>query len=367
MSFGARAEIRLGALRHNLERLKRPMPGARVLAAVKANAYGHGLVTVSRALDADVDALGVARIPEARRLREAGIRSPIVLLGGVLARDELASAIDLRCDLVVHSEYQVAMLESADGVRLDRVWLKVDTGMRRLGVEPGDAPGFIDRLHRTKAARSLVLMTHFANADDLADDTSLRQIERFRGLTAGFEGDIAIANSAAICGWSERVGASADWQHSGETWIRPGISLYGISPLKGHSAEALGLEPVMHFVTELIAVKPIRAGDRVGYGGTWRAGRDTRLGIIAAGYGDGFSRALPSGTPVLVNGRRVPLAGRVSMDLAAVDLGPDSGDAVGDPVVLWGEALPVEEIAACAKTVAYTLVCGVIDREGRVA
>lgn len=365
MSLGARAEIRLDALEANLERLRAVVPGCRVIAAVKANAYGHGLTTISSALP-DVDCLGVARLPEAKRLRAAGITNSILLMAGALDANELDEARHYDCDLVVHTASQVELLQSSRAAAR-RVWLKVDTGMHRLGVSTDAAPGLIRRLQKASAVGPLGLMTHLGNADNTLDDASAQQFARFEALTSGFDGDVSIANSAALLGWAKDVADSARWNNSGDLWIRPGISLYGISPLAGKTARELGLRPVMNFGTSLIAVKHIEKGARVGYGGTWQANQKTVLGIAAAGYGDGYSRFIPSGTPVLVNGRRVPLAGVVSMDLIAIDLGAEASDTIGDPVVLWGEDLPVEEVAAQANTIPYALVTGVIDRAGCLA
>lgn len=330
------------------------------MAAVKANAYGHGLVRIAAALD-KADALAVARMVEAEALRASGIRNSIVLMGGVIDDGELARAVELDCDLVVHSYHQIELLERSATAAF-RVWLKIDTGMHRLGIMPGEAREAIERLGSLSVVSELGLMTHLANADDRGDDRSLRQIERFGAVIDRFSGDLSIANSAALLGWSERLRNALPSAWRGDHWIRPGISLYGISPFSDASAADLGLLPVMNFETTLIAVKPLKKGSRVGYGGRWTASRDTWLGIAAAGYGDGYSRNIPSETPVLVNGRRVKLAGVISMDLLAVDLGPDTEDRVGDPVRLWGEGLPVEEIAACAGTTAYPLVTGIQER-----
>lgn len=367
MSFGARVEIGLDALKHNFSILKGTVPGSRVMVAVKANAYGHGLLTVSRTLvQADADAFAVARLNEAVRLREAGIEQTIVLLGGITNPDELALAVTNRCALVIHGEYQVSLLEAANIVPC-YVWLKIDTGMNRLGVRVEDAGALISRLRHIGCDRNLGLMTHFANADDVNDPTSKQQLQRFNELADHFDGDVSVANSAALLGWQAQINAPGMWNNSGEVWIRPGLSLYGVSPLAGRTAADFDLRPVMQFESTLIAVKPLRQGDRVGYGGHWLAQQDSILGIVAAGYGDGYSRFLPSGTPLLVNGRRVPLAGVISMDLCAVDLGPNARDRVGDRVVLWGDSLPVEEVAQCADTTAYPLLCGVRDREGRLS
>lgn len=363
MTSGARVEIRLAALQHNFKLLKATVPDSKVMVAVKANAYGHGLLPVCRALP-QADAVAVARLSEAVTLREAGIDQEIVILGGIANREELAIAHAQRCTLVVHSEYQVALLEAAKNLP-DRVWLKIDTGMNRLGIRPEDTAELASRLRACTG--NLGLMTHFANADDVDDPTSSDQLQRFIDAADGYNGDVSVANSATLLGWQSQINAPGLLNNAGEHWIRPGISLYGVSPLAGKSAAELGLKPVMQFESSLIAVKPIGKGDRVGYGGHWRAEKDSVLGIVAAGYGDGYSRFLPSGTPLLVNGRRVPLAGVVSMDLCAVDLGSESRDSVGDRVTLWGEQLPVEEIAQHANTIAYSLLCGVTDRTLPVA
>lgn len=364
MSFGARATIRLDALKQNFRRLKSAAPGCKVIAAVKANAYGHGLTTISAAL-ADADSLAVARLVEAEQLREAGIETPILLMAGVVDAPELRQALALRCDLVIHTEHQVRLLE-ANQLAATRVWLKVNTGMHRLGVSIDDASALYDRLRRVGGVEQPGLMTHLANADDVSDPASMQQFERFRCLSENLDGDISIANSAALLGWAGQIAEPTLWSNRGDVWIRPGISLYGISPLAGRSASELGLDPVMQFETSLVAVNPVRKGERVGYGGTWTAPADSVIGIAAAGYGDGYSRFLPSGTPVLVNGRRVALAGVVSMDLLAVDLGAGADDHIGDPVVLWGAGLPVEEVARYADTTAYPLVTGIVDRGRRL-
>ncbi|MEM9208220.1 MAG: alanine racemase [Pseudomonadota bacterium] len=362
MSLGARAEIRLEALRQNHQLLRSRVPGSRVLAAVKANAYGHGIVPVSQALADEVDAFAVARLVEAETLRSAGIDREIVLMGGVLDATELYRARDLECDLVVHADYQVELLRGFSGASF-RVWLKVDTGMHRLGIYPEAVPGVLERLRTSSAVRRLGFMTHLANADDVGDRTSTQQFERFAALADGFDGDVSVANSAALLGWADDVRIDGHWHVTGDTWIRPGVSLYGVSPLSGCTAQSLGLEPVMNFEAPLIAVKRLAAGERVGYGGVWTAPTDTVLGIAAAGYGDGYSRVIPPDTPVLVNGRRAGLAGVVSMDLLAVNLGADANDAIGDTVRLWGQGLPVEDIAAAAGTTAYALVTGVRNRD----
>lgn len=359
MTFGSRARIRLGAIQHNLRSIKSGAPGVRVIAVVKANAYGHGLVPVGSAL-ANADALAVARLSEARVLRDAGIDTPVVLLGGVLSAADVGDALALDVQLGIHHPQQLDWLE-AHSSRAPFAWLKIDTGMHRLGVHPDEAGNAIARLRA--CADTIGIMTHLASADEKDNSMTLQQIERFVSLTDGFDGHVSIANSAAVLGWSEPLGQLQGFVRSGRLWIRPGLSIYGISPFPGKTGPDLGLQPAMQFEARLISVKPICAGSCVGYGGAWTATSDTILGVVAVGYGDGYSRYIPSGAPVIVNGRRVTVAGRISMDLMAVDLGPDARDEVGDPVILWGDGLPVEEIAGCAGTIPYQLVTGVSHRE----
>jgi alanine racemase len=329
------------------------------MAVIKANAYGHGMLPVAEVLQ-DADSLAVARMEEARILRQAGIMTPIALLGGVLSADDLHEALSLDIQIGVHDAEQIRWLEKHTGTP-PVAWLKVDTGMKRLGIRPGDAAEAIARL---KACTSdLGLMTHFSSADDPTDRATRDQLDRFLPLINAFDGPVSVANSAGVLGWEKALEPLAKLQEQGRLWIRPGLALYGISPFPGSTGVDLGLQPAMLFEATLMSVKNLATGERVGYGGTWVAERDTMLGIVAAGYGDGYSRYIPSGTPMLVNGRRVPVIGRVSMDLTAVNLGAGASDKVGDRVVLWGDDLPVEEIADHAGTIPYQLVTGVMHRE----
>jgi alanine racemase len=331
------------------------------MAVIKANAYGHGMVEVARSLDG-VDAFAVARLPEALQLRKSGVNAPIILLSGVLTANELDAAIQYGFQVVVHCIEQVELLEARREGR-SVVWLKFDTGMNRLGFEPSMAEELIARLLDTEAVGELRLMTHLASADEEGSTVTREQFERFRGIVDGFAGDVSLANTAATLGWTEAANARAHFGFTGNHWIRPGIALFGVSPFEGQTGAELGLTPVMHFEARLIAVKPLREGARVGYKQRYRNQADTLLGIISAGYGDGYTRHFRSGTPVLVNGRRVPLIGHVSMDMIAVDLGPGAEDSVGDVVTLWGDGLPVEEVAPWANAIPYELVCGVMHRE----
>ena len=359
MSFGARALIRLGALEHNLNVIREVAPGARVMGVVKANAYGHGLVTVARHL-ADVDALAVARLPEALRLRGKGIDKPIVLLAGALTVEELADAVGQGFEIVVHSREQVEMLKRHRG-GATVAWLKFDTGMNRLGFLPRDAGRLIDEVGSCPAVSELRLMTHLASADEEESSVTAEQLELFAPIIRDFDGPVSIANSPAT--FTQRYAIDAIVGEDREVWVRPGLALYGVSPFADRTGADLGLRAVMQFEARLIAKKPLAACGRVGYRGRYVSDRDTTLGIVAAGYGDGYTRHFRDGTPVLLNGRRVPLIGNVSMDMIAVDLGPDAADEVGDTAVLWGDGLPVEEVAPWADAIPYELICGVMNRE----
>ena len=355
MSFGARALIRLGALQHNLDVIRAAAPGAKVMAVIKANAYGHGMVAVAKSLP-DVDAFAVARVPEAIRLRYAGVDNRIVLLAGALNEKELRQVIQYEFEPVVHCPEQIELLEKAKRGAV-RVWVKFDTGMNRLGFSPDDAEEIIPRISALKSVTDVRLMTHLSTADELNNEVTSDQIKRFLPLLEKFNGAVSIANTPAALGWANAI------RPDRQNWIRPGIALFGISPYGDKTGVELGLKPVMQFEARLIAIKPLRQGARVGYKGAYESDKDTTLGIISAGYGDGYSRHFRSGTPVLLNGRRVPVIGNVSMDMIAVDLGSDPQDSVGDIATLWGDGLPVEEVAPWANAIPYELVCGVMNRE----
>ncbi len=331
------------------------------MAVIKANAYGHGMVAVAQHLT-DIDAFAVARVPEALLLRQQGIEAPIVLLAGVMTEAELACAIEFQFELVVHCVEQLELLEAARSGAVT-VWLKFDTGMNRLGFPPQDADPIISRLRAMRAVDELRLMTHLASADELEGDTTAGQLARFRPIVERFQGAVSIGNTAGTFGWPAVAEARAEFGFAGDNWVRPGLALFGISPFEDKTGFELGLKPVMQFEARLIATKPLPSGAEVGYRGSYINDSDTRLGIISAGYGDGYTRHFRAGTPVLINGRRVPLIGNVSMDMIAVDLGADSTDKVGDIATLWGDGLPVEEVAPFADAIPYELVCGVTNRE----
>ncbi|MBM4191702.1 MAG: alanine racemase [Gammaproteobacteria bacterium] len=353
------ATIALAALRHNLALLQAAAPGSKMLAVIKANAYGHGAVQAARALELAA-AFGVARLGEGLELRERGITKPIVLMEGVFTDEELELALDNELDFVVHADYQVDLLErrvSAHSLKKSRparvVWLELDTGMSRLGFQTGQAAAAAARVRANGLVGELRVMTHFARADEPAASMTTEQLQRFDaelfGLSAPATG---VANSAAIL--SATVG-----QHE---WVRAGIALYGGSPVIGRTADSLGLKPVMTLSTRVIALRSINTGDSVGYGASWRAARPSRIATLAAGYADGVPRHLPSGAPVLVAGRRVPIVGRVSMDMITVDVTDVPKVSVGTPVVLWGDGLSVDDVATAAGTISYELLCGVTHR-----
>jgi alanine racemase len=350
------ARIAPAALTHNLVRVRHLAHGARVLAVIKADAYGHGLLTAARAL-AGADGFAVARLGEAERLRAAGLRQRILLLPGVDRRDDLGLASRLALDVAVHHEEQLRLVEQAPpGVRVG-LWLKVDTGMHRLGIAPEAAAAAHARLTRSGVSPEPVrVMTHLADADERSRPTTREQVRRFRECTAGLGVESSIGNSAAVLAWPDAHG----------DWVRPGIMLYGVSPFAGETGAGLGLRPAMSLRTRLIAVKRVPAGGAVGYSGTFVADEDMPVGAAAAGYADGYPRHAPGGVSVLVAGRRAPLVGRVSMDMVTVDLRGHAGARVGDEVVLWGEELPVEDLAQAAGTIGYELLCRVGPRVPRV-
>lgn len=354
VTLAARATVDGAALRHNLRQVRQRAPRSRVMAVIKANAYGHGLVGCARALR-DADAFAVARVEEALALREAGLENPVVLLEGVLEAAQLPLAAAHGFEVVVHSREQLAMLEQARLPVPLQAWLKLDTGMNRLGFRPEAAGTAADRLAGLQGVKpGLRIMTHLSCADERDVETTEMQLGRFAEALDGIPGERSMANSAGLL-WREDSHAD---------WVRPGLMLYGASPFAGEAGEGLGLRPAMALMSTVIALREVPRGERVGYGGVWTARENARIAIAAIGYGDGYPRSLGSGTPVLVRGQRAPLAGRISMDMIAVDVTTVPETRVGDEVVLWGNGLPVEELARIAGTIPYELLCGVTQRVG---
>ncbi len=346
------ARINANALRHNLNRVRACAPGRQVMAVVKANAYGHGLPALLPALDS-ADALAVARLGEALTLRQAGYTGRLVVLGGVADESALQEAAGHSLELVVHQHHQIEMLHRSRLPRPLTCWLKVDTGMHRLGLEPAEVPAAFARLAASDAvAGQPLLMTHLANADDRGDPRTGAQLAAFQPLARQLGGPVSIANSAGILGWPASHG----------DWLRPGLMLYGVSPFADDSAADHDLQPVMTLQTRLIAIKRVSRGEPIGYGGRWICPEDMMVGVAGIGYGDGYPRELPESARVLLHGKRAPVVGRVSMDMITLDLRDHADAAVGDAVVLWGEGLPVEEVARWAGTIPYTLLCGITSR-----
>lgn len=345
------ASIDRDALAHNLGRVRSMADGARVMAVVKADAYGHGLAHCLPAL-LEADLLAVATLDEARSIRVLAPKAPVLLLEGVMAPQELDAVAELGLEMVVHSSRQLEWLERDGAAAGPRIWLKLDSGMHRLGFPLGEAAEAHARLRAVAGVEHVVLMTHFACADDAAHPRNRVQVDAFDAATAGLEGDRCLANSAALLNLPEVR----------RQWVRAGLLLYGASPLPGSDGAALGLKPVMTLRTQLMAIQSIRRGEPVGYGARYVAERDMRLGVAAIGYGDGYPRNMPDGAPVRVNGRLQPLAGRVSMDMLTIDLSGQPDARPGDPVVLWGRGLPVERVAAAAGTIPYELFCRVTRR-----
>lgn len=343
----------LAALHHNLSKVREYSKEGRLLAVIKANAYGHGLIPVAKAMSS-ADALAVARIHEAIELKKGGINQRIVVLEGFSSVEELNTLVEYGLEAVVHNHEQLSWLEHCTQVSAITAWLKLDTGMNRLGFSSSDFHQAYHRLVNCSVVRpSILLMTHLANADLVDDLMTTRQINKFNNLVKGLSGERSIANSAGILAWKD----------SHVDWVRPGCMLYGVSPFTDKDSRAFDLKPVMGFYSRLIAVKHIQKGEAIGYGGQWQCEKTTLVGVVGVGYGDGYPRHAPSGTPVLVNGTRVSLIGRVSMDMLTVDLTDCPEARVGDPVTLWGvESLLVEEIAKYANTIPYTLLCGITQR-----
>ena len=348
-------DIDLAALRHNLGIVRTTAPHARVLAVIKANAYGHGDQAIIEALQG-ADGVAVARLDEAVRLRASEYQKRILVLGVLAGRDDIELVLSNDLDITISHIDQLVFLERVPTGRAISVWIKVDTGMHRLGIQPSQVNSVLNRLETMLPHAELRLMTHFANADQTDRTATAAQISAFMAAALPSPKlETSLANSAAILAWPE---AHADW-------VRPGIMLYGSSPFSGRSAESLGLLPVMTFQTQLIACNRYKRGDAIGYSGTWVCPEDMAVGVAAVGYGDGYPRHVPSGTPVLLNGSTVPLIGRVSMDMITLDLRQQPNAAVGDPVVLWGRGLPADRIAEAANTISYELFCGITERVTR--
>jgi len=352
MSRAATALLNLQALKHNLSVVRRTAPHSKILAVIKANAYGHGMLTIAEAIS-DADGFAVAHFEEAMSLRREHPEKPIVLLQGFADASELHDLLANNIQLVVHNFQHIEVLESIKLPVKNAVWLKIDTGMKRLGFNSDQVEEAWHRLSVIPSLKNnLRIMSHFANADDVSHSGTNQQIELFEHLTVDYDVEKSLANSAGILAWEN---AQFDW-------VRPGIMLYGVSPFLDKTANELDLQAVMQLSSQVIAVKPIKKGEFVGYGHCWQADADGYIAVVGIGYGDGYPRHIKADTPVLISGVRYPIVGRVSMDMLCVDLGKETTIKVGDEVLLWGDGLPVEEIAEMAGTIAYELLCQVTQR-----
>ncbi|MFP5417984.1 MAG: alanine racemase [Gammaproteobacteria bacterium] len=343
------ARISIGALAHNLRVARSHSGSAQVCAVVKANAYGHGLSRARRAFAA-ADGFAVLTLEEAANLRLMGVEQPIMLLEGIFGADEIATCAELDLWPVLHHAAQLDWLQHQPPARPLQVFLKFDTGMHRLGFPLADHAAVIARARSLPAVAGLTLMTHFAQADDSVGVGW--QLQPFLDAVSVYGLPWSSANSAALMRYPDTLGA----------WTRPGIMLYGATPYADQTAAELGLKPAMTLQSEIISVQTVQAGEGVGYGQLFRAGQAMRVGVVACGYADGYPRHAPTGTPVLVNGHRTRTLGRVSMDMLCVDLTPCGDVGVGAPVVLWGEGLPVDDVATAAGTIGYELLCALTAR-----
>ena len=349
-----KATVSLSAISANLEITRRLAPQSKIMAVIKANAYGHGVIEVARELQNKVPAFAVAFFDEAVQLRDAGIELPILILQGTTTKADVAEAAAKDFCLMLHSRQQVERVLRASTAAPVSVWIKADTGMHRLGLVESELQDVCESLSASANVQAgMVLCSHLAFADELSNPMTRQQIKRTRMLASKYGLDVSLANSAGIIGWPQ----------SHAEWNRPGYMLYGNSPM--HSQQGPALIPAMSMESEIISVRQLEAGDGLGYGQTWMASKAAKIGTIPIGYGDGYPRHAANGTPVLVNGHRVPLVGRVSMDMISVDLSGLEHADVGDPVELWGTRLSVNEVALSASTIGYELLAGLTSRVPR--
>lgn len=359
MARPTKAIIDLSALQHNCQLVKNLCPQSKNMAIIKADAYGHGAIAVARALEDMVHGFGVAYIEEALALRKAGITTSIHVLEGAITTDEIDLAAEENISLAVTNQEQKLAILAAQPVKPLQVWLSVDTGMRRLGIYPDEMAKMFNQLKACDHVQDeLVITTHFACADDVGNDFTSEQMRRLNGALEQLRSTycdsareftdppLSLANSAALLAWP----------NTRAEWNRPGIMLYGASPLLTPHKIADQLRPVMTLTSAIIALRDVPAGETVGYAATWRTKAQSRIATVAIGYGDGYPLQMPSGTPVLINGQRCPIVGRVSMDMITVDVSLLSSAALGDEVVLWGRGLPVEDIAQCVGSISYELL-----------
>ncbi|MCC2972403.1 alanine racemase [Massilia sp. IC2-476] len=358
------ATIHLDSMQHNLSRVRTEAPLAKIWAVVKANAYGHGLERGMRGF-AQADGLALVETENALRLREAGWIKPILLLEGMFDASDVPLLAEHNINSTVHNIEQVKMLEYTQLYRPIDVHLKMNTGMNRLGFTPDEYAAAYKRLRAIPGIRNITHMTHFANADELEHPrlTIAEQVRRFQYGAGDLPGERSLSNSGGVLHGAELAGMLSN------DWVRPGIMLYGGTP-GGRAAADYGLRPTMTLRSEIIGIQQLEAGDTVGYGSRFEAPGPMTVGVVACGYADGYPRHAPHGTPVIVDGRRTTLVGRVSMDMMTVDLTPVPNARVGSKVLLWGDGLPIDEVAQAAGTIGYELMCALAPRvrvlEGRM-
>jgi len=351
----AEAQIDIQALQHNFEVLQKKSANRPVIAVIKGNGYGYGAIEVANALP-QASKYAVSRIEEGIELRKAGITHPILLLEGCFCADDLATAADLGFETLVHNPEQLAMFEQIHLTKPIKVWLKIDTGMHRIGFAPEKIAECVSILSQNKNVLGDVgFVSHFSCADDLNSTTTLKQLKIFSETTAPFNGPKCLANSPGILYWPQ---AHFDA-------VRAGIALYGISPMPDKIGTDHDLTPVMTLKSKIISVRDHKAHQPIGYGETWFSPENTKIAVVAMGYGDGYPRVAPNGTPVWINGRLVPIVGRISMDMLTVNLGQNAQDKVGDTVEFWGNHLPIETIAQKIGTIPYELTIKLAPRVKR--
>lgn len=347
MSRPGQAVINLHALKNNLA-FARQISGRKVVGVIKANAYGHGALTIARVLESEhIDALAVACIEEACELRHSGIQTPILLLEGFFSTDELPMIEQYNLSVVVHHQEQIDMLLAHPSQQPLDIWLKLDSGMHRIGFSPQDYLNVYQTLRDSAKVRSIVFMTHFSCADDLDSDYTRQQLILFQKTTSGLLGETSLCNSPGVLGWPQAHG----------DWIRPGLMLYGVSPFNVTHPKADQLKPVMELSSELIVIHDLPTNMPIGYNAGYITRRPTRSGVVAIGYADGYPRHAPNGAPVIINGQRTRIIGKVSMDMISIDLTEIPEAKIGDKVTLWGAELSAAEVAQHAGTIPYELFC----------
>ncbi len=358
------ATIHLDSMQHNLSQARSCAPLAKIWAVVKANAYGHGLERGMRGF-AQADGLALVETENALRLREAGWIKPILLLEGFFDASDVPLLAEHNINSAVHNIEQVKMLEYTQLYRPIDVHMKMNTGMNRLGFTPDEYAAAFKRLRAIPGVRNITHMTHFANADELEHPrlTIAEQVRRFQYGAGDLPGERSLSNSGGVLHQAELGGLLSN------DWVRPGVMLYGGTP-GGRSAADYGLRPTMTLRSEIIGIQRLEAGDTVGYGSRFEASGPMTVGVVACGYADGYPRHAPHGTPVIVDGVRSTLVGRVSMDMMTVDLTPLRNARIGSKVTLWGDGLPIDEVAQAAGTIGYELMCALAPRvrvlEGRM-